>query len=101
MGKQLYELSFWIKLNADTEKELEKIINLIQKNEGEIVYKDIPQKKEMAYPINKEKVGYFSYIVFKAPKDKIERIKKDLLFFKNLLRYLIIKRKILFPKEKV
>lgn len=101
MSKQLYELSFWIKLNADTEKELEKIINLIQKNDGEVIYKEIPQKREMAYPINKEKIGYFSYIVFRLPKEKTENIKKDLLFFKNLLRYLIVKRKILFPKEKV
>lgn len=101
MNKQLYEISFWIKLNVDVEKEIEKIINLIQKNEGEIVYKDIPQKREMAYPINKEKLGYFYYIVFNAPKEKVEKIKKDLLFFKNILRYLVVKRKVLFPKEKV
>lgn len=101
MGKQLYEISFWIKLNADAEKEMEKITDLIQKNDGEIVYKDIPQKREMAYPINKEKIGYFSYVVFKGQKDKVEKINKELLYFKNVLRHLIVKRKVLLPKEKV
>ncbi len=101
MENQLYEISFWVKLNADVEKEIEKIINLIQKNNGEIIYKDAPKKKEMAYPIKKEKTGFFSYIVFKLEKDKIENIKKELLFYKNILRFLIVKRKVLLQKEKV
>lgn len=101
MKWQLYEISFWIRLNSDVDKEIEKIVNLLQKNGGEIIYKDTPKKKELAYAIDKEKVGYFFYIVAKLEKDKIVKIKKELLFYKNILRYLIIKRKALFQKEKV
>ncbi len=100
MDKQLYELSFWIKLDSDPEKEINSIIDLINKNKGEIIYIDIAKKKELAYPVKKEKIGYFSYLVFKINKESIEKINKELLVAKNLLRHLIVKRKELTPKEK-
>lgn len=98
--QQLYELSFWVKLDSDPEKEIKDIVDLINENKGEIVYTDVAKKKELAYPINKEKIGYFSYLVFKIDKGQIEKINKELLLSENILRHLIIKRKELTPKEK-
>lgn len=99
-NQQLYEVSFWIKLEADPEKEVGEIIDLINKNKGEIIFQDVIKKREMAYPIKKEKIGYFTYIVFKIDKNKIEKINKELLLSKNILRHLIVKRKVLAQKEK-
>lgn len=98
--QQLYELSFWVKLDSEPEKEIKAIVDLINKNNGEIIFTDVAKKRELAYPINKEKVGYFSYLIFKMDKSQIEKINKELFALKNILRHLIVKRKVLNSKEK-
>jgi len=101
MTEQFYELAFWIKLDANPEEELKKVIDLVKKYKGEVFYESSLKKKRTAYPIQKEIMGYFGYILFKGTKETPVKVNEDLKFFKNILRYLIIKRKFLSNKEKV
>jgi ribosomal protein S6 len=96
-----YELAFWIKLDANPEEELKKIIELIKKYKGEVFYESGLKKKRMAYPIQKEIIGYFGHILFNGTKETPVKVNEDLRFFKNVLRYLIVKRKVLSTKEGV
>lgn len=95
-----YELAFWIKLDASPEEEVKKILDLIKKHKGEVFYESGVKKRKMAYPINKEIMGYFGYVLFRGGKETPVKVNEDLRFFKNILRYLIVKRKVLSPKEK-
>ncbi|MGC8982065.1 MAG: 30S ribosomal protein S6 [Minisyncoccia bacterium] len=90
----IYEIGFWVRITSDLEKEIEKVINLIEKFNGKIVEKGVFKKKDLAYPIDKENIGYFGYLLFSANKESIQEIKKELKFFKNILRFIIIKRRI-------
>ncbi len=101
MTGPFYELAFWIKIDANPEEELKKIIDLIQKYKGSVFYESGLKKKRMAYPIQKEIMGYFGYVLFNGEKETPVKINEELKFFKNVLRYLIVKRKVLNNKERV
>jgi small subunit ribosomal protein S6 len=98
MGK-IYEIGFWVRITADLEKEIEKVINLIEKFNGEIVEKGVFKKRNLAYPIDKETIGYFGYLLFSIDPKNISEIKKELKFYKNILRFIIVKRKINIEKK--
>jgi ribosomal protein S6 len=100
MANSFYELAFWIKLDVNPEEELKKIIELIKKYKGEVFYESGLKKRRMAYPIQKEIMGYFGYVLFNGTKETPVKVNEDLRFFKNVLRYLIVKRKVLSSKEK-
>jgi small subunit ribosomal protein S6 len=93
MGK-IYEIGFWVRITADLEKEIEKVINLIEKFNGEIVEKGVFKKRNLAYPIDKETIGYFGYLLFSIDPKNISEIKKELKFYKNILRFIIVKRRV-------
>jgi ribosomal protein S6 len=100
MANLFYELAFWIKLDANPEEELKKIIELIKKYKGDVFYESGLKKRRTAYPIQKEIMGYFGYVLFNGTKETPVKVNEDLRFFKNVLRYLIVKRKVLSSKER-
>ncbi|MEM5782426.1 MAG: 30S ribosomal protein S6 [Candidatus Aenigmatarchaeota archaeon] len=99
-NQKVYEIGFWIRISANLEEEINKVLNLIEKFDGIIIEKTIPKKKTLAYPIDKETTGYFNYILFIGKPESIDKIKEELKFYKNILRFIIIKRRI-NPKEKL
>jgi len=101
MSAPFYELAFWIKLDANPEEEVKKVIDLIKKHKGEVFYESPFKKRKLAYPIQKEIMGYFGYVLFNGTKETPVKVNEDLRFFKNILRYLIVKRKVLSNKERV
>jgi len=97
--KRHYELSFWFSSQLDesqVEPELNKILKEIEKLEGVLTFNQLPQLKQLAYPIKKERNGYFGYIKFDCNSDKIEILKKKMDLFQHILRYLIVR----IPDEK-
>lgn len=95
MTKNIYDLSYWLKLDCDPEQEEKRILELLQNNNCEIKLNLDPKKKNLAYPINKETSGYFGTVYFCAEKDVVPKLEKSLLTFANVLRFLIVKRKTL------
>ncbi len=94
LKQQNYELSFWLSPRLgeeEIEQRLNNIVKDIEQMGGVVTFNQLPQLKQLAYPIKKEKNGYFGYLKFQSSRDKIGELKKKLDFNKDILRYLIIK----------
>mgnify|MGYP001035192730 CR=1 FL=1 len=91
MKRQIYELSYW--LRQDIEENFDKIKNLLENFNFEIIQEIPPQKKHLAYPIKKETIGKFGTFYFYADKEKIEDFKNKLRGIQEILRFIILKRK--------
>lgn len=90
MDKKAYEFTYWLRIDSESEKEEEKILNLLKNFEGEIIEKNTPKKKQLSYPINKQNLGYFGTIYFSISPEKIDILRKELVLYKNILRYIIV-----------
>jgi ribosomal protein S6 len=90
MKKQTYELSYWLKENADESNNfIKKIFNDFN---CEII-QEIPLKtKKLSYPIKKETIGKFGTFYFYCDNEKIEDLKKQINKDSNILRFIILQR---------
>jgi ribosomal protein S6 len=89
--KQTYELSFWLKNDAD--ENVPQLKKLFENFKFEIIQEIPPKTRTMAYPIQKEKVGKFGTIYFNAEKEKIEEFKNKVRGLPEILRFIILRRK--------
>lgn len=91
MRQQIYELSFWLRQDVEN-LDLKK---LFDKYKFEIIREIAPRTLKPAYPINKETVAKFITIYFKGDPQNIENFKSNLRNLKEILRFVILKRKVL------
>ncbi len=97
---KFYELGLWISIDSELDKELERIKKLLTSYGAEIFFVDSFNKRKMAYPVKKQTMGYFGYLLFKLDNgENILEIKNNLRKINSILRFIIIKRKYLFSKE--
>jgi len=95
--RKLYDLTYWSRISFDPEEVENEVLELIKNFQGEIVGVSGSQKKQLAYPVERETYGYLNSVYFYADPQKVEKINFELKKFKEILRFLIIKRKVL-PK---
>lgn len=92
---QLYELTYLISPELK-EQELkdfsQKVDSLISKN-GKILKSESPKKINLAYPIQKRGGAFLASFEFHSEPEKIESLKKELEKEKEILRFLLIKKK--------
>lgn len=97
LEKTEYEMAYLLSSEVAEEKldlenaELKKIIS---ENGGEAVESEAPKKRWLAYPIKKQSQASFGVIYFNTDKENLDKIKKNLSFYKNLLRFLIVNKTI-------
>lgn len=89
-----YELTLVV--NASVEEEVrnaafEQTRELIVKNGGTITDPGTPEKKRLAYEIQKMNEGYYAFIKFEAPADAPAEIEGRLRITANILRFLIVR----------
>lgn len=89
MEKNIYELSFWFK----QDKENIDLKDIFEKYGFEVIRNNPPKLMKSAYPLAKELMSKFVTIYFYAYPDKIDDFKKDLKNIKEILRFIILKRK--------
>ena len=94
MKNKIYEISFWARQDRGEEVS-DKILSLIKEFDFELIKKMPLKTKEMAYPIMKEKIGDFGTIYFYGTQEKIENFKNRIKKIENILRFIVLKRKIL------
>jgi len=95
-----YELSFWFSSRLDEKEIGQKFDNLLKqlKDFGAlIIFSELPQLKQLAYPVKKENNAYFGYIQFKFPKESLSSLEGKLRLDNNILRFMIFRIK---PKKK-
>ena len=99
---QHYEMLFISPVQANEKKQneiLEKIIGLATSLEMKITEnKDIGRKK-LAYPVKKVVQGYYFLIEFDAEQPQIKKFDRELKLMPDIVRYLIIKKKVKTPEE--
>jgi small subunit ribosomal protein S6 len=83
----------------DLQKVMDSVTELIKKHEGEISINDIFSKQKLAYPIKKVHQGTYVVVEFNMDKSEINKLEKLLRLDNNLLRFLILKKKIKTAEE--
>lgn len=95
-----YELLYLVGANY-TEEELvplkEKVKQLVKKFEGEITLEDSLGKKKLAYPINKDNQGHYLLYEFDLDGEKLKDLDKELKLTNEVMRHIIVKRKLKTP----
>ncbi|MCX7995720.1 MAG: 30S ribosomal protein S6 [candidate division WOR-3 bacterium] len=78
--------------DEELEKEAGAVESLIRESgAGTVIYQFLG-KKILAYPVEKQKEGFYVNYEFSIPPDKIEEIKDKLKHRQNVLRFMIISK---------
>lgn len=87
-----YELTVLIHpdLEADIEKPLAKVRDIVKSAGGEIVREDNWGKKKLAYKINREDFAVYVYMEVKLPADAPLKVSNTLNITEEVLRYLLV-----------
>jgi len=91
-----YEICFWLKdAGMDTLpiENLEKIRNAVEKSGGSIISEKALEKRFLAYPIKKQKTGFWGEIKFFGETSMIEKIRKALQYEDDILRKMVFELK--------
>jgi len=95
-----YELLYLVGANY-TEEELvpikEKIKETIKKLGGEITLEDSLGKKKLAYPIQTNYQGYYLLYEFDLSGEKLKELDKNLKLTNEILRHILVKKKLETP----
>lgn len=105
MPSQHYELTFIISSKVpenEIKQVTEKVKQLITDPAlgGKITNQITIGRKKFAYPINHQKHGFYETLEFDLDSEKLAKIDQELRLAKTeILRFLIIKKKVLTVKE--
>lgn len=95
-----YELSFWFSSQLEEkaiEQRFDNLLKQLEKSGALIIFSQLPQLKQLAYPIKKERNAYFGYIQFEFSKDSLAHLEEELKLNNDVIRFMILNMK---PKEK-
>lgn len=77
--------------DAQIDSLINKIKEFITNNGGQITDFENWGRKRLAYPIEKNKIGYYAIFRFTAPTNILAKIERFYNLDENILRYLTIK----------
>ena len=91
--KRIYETTFIVNAGLDDpqiDAVIEKVKEVIVKNEGEV--RDVFKwgRKRFTYAIKKKNNGFYTVIEFSAPGDAIAKLERHYQLDENVIRYLTI-----------
>lgn len=75
----------------DKDKKIDEIKTTLTKFGATILHEAAWGKRKLAYPIKKEKHGYFGILNFESEPETLLEIQEKLKFMDHLLRFMIIK----------
>jgi small subunit ribosomal protein S6 len=90
-----YELAVIVSVNLTDEllkEEIEKIHGIISRFGGTIEKVDDWGKRRLAYEINKQTEGFYSFITFTSEGDAPAKMEDRLRIMENVLRFLVIRQ---------
>ena len=93
--KNLYELLVILKpgiSNDDLEKNISQIENAIKNYGGSVVKIDEPVRKRFTHKIKAFKDGYYIPILFNAPSEVPNVLKRSLAITDDVLRYIVVRK---------
>ncbi len=92
---QLYELTYLIspELNEEALEKLSQEINSLIAKTGKVLRSVSPKRMNLAYSIQDKQTAALATFEFQAAPEQIDNLKKELAKEKNILRFLLIKKK--------
>jgi small subunit ribosomal protein S6 len=91
---RLYELGLILRVDK-TEDELADLVETIKgwivNQEGKIVKEDVRGRRRLAYPIAKQRDGYYIFYEIEMPTTAPAEIERNLNISEDVLRYLFIR----------
>jgi len=90
-----YEMSYLLTPDISEDKvdaEVAEFKKVITDNGGDIAQDNIPEMRRLAYPVKKQNRAYFGVVYFNIDTDGLDKIKKVLILYKKVLRYLILNK---------
>jgi small subunit ribosomal protein S6 len=91
--KKIYEATFIVNAGLDDpqiDAIIDKVQEVITKNNGEIMELAKWGRKRFAYPIKKKNNGFYVVCEFTSSGDLIARLERHFLLEENIIRFLII-----------
>lgn len=101
--KKHYELTYIVSiqfLDKELQQAIEKVAGIIKELNGEIVADQIIGKQRLAYPINKVHQGTYVVVEFDMEPEKVLELDTLIKLQAEILRHLIIIKKIKTEAEK-
>ena len=93
--KNSYELLVILKpgiSNDDLEKNISQIENAIKNYGGSVVKIDEPVRKRFTHKIKTFKDGYYIPVLFNAPSEVPNVLKRSLSITDDVLRYIVVRK---------
>lgn len=100
---QLYQLDYLISpeiSEQDAQALGEKIKSLIEKDQGSIVKIELLSNQVLAYEVKNFTEAFLAGLSFNLEPEKLEELKKTLESEKNILRYMVFKKRLLKDKPR-
>jgi small subunit ribosomal protein S6 len=94
-NKKEYELAYLLTPDISEDKiesEVSELKDLIAKNGGDVIQANLPEKRRLAYPVKKQNFSYFGVVCFSTDAENLDKIKKVLMFYKKILRHLLLNK---------
>ena len=91
-----YEICFWLKdpgIDSPPFEDQEKIRQAVTSAGGSIIAEKTLEKRSLAYPIKKQKTGYWGELQFSGDSKSVEAVRKALQYEQNILRKMIFELK--------
>jgi len=92
--KQDYETTFILipeLPEVEQKQAVEKFINFIKENDGEVSNIETWGNRRLAYPIKRRTSGYYAFVEFRAFPDLISKLEQAYRYDDTVIRYLTIK----------
>ncbi|VAX28037.1 SSU ribosomal protein S6p [hydrothermal vent metagenome] len=77
--------------DAQSDSVLNRIEDQISSNSGQILNIDKWGRKRLAYPIHKQKSGFYVVYQYEAPRELIAKLERSFRLDENIIRFLTIK----------
>ncbi|MDX2249231.1 MAG: 30S ribosomal protein S6 [Bacteroidia bacterium] len=92
--KNEYETTFILTPDlpeAEHKKAVDKFVNLIRENDGEVFNIEHWGMRRLAYPIERKTNGYYAYVEFRAYGDFIGKLDQAYRYDDQVIRHLTVK----------
>ena len=93
--KNIYELLIILRptlSEGDLEKNIQQIETAIKNHGGTVVKTDKPYRSKLAHKIKEFKDGFYVDLIFNAPPELPNILKRTLSITDDVLRYMIVKK---------
>lgn len=89
-----YETTYITRPDASDEQQktfLDKVKGIVQNHGGQVVAVEDWGKRRLAYPIQKETRGYYTYLMFTGNNSLVAELERNIRINEQVLRFLSVK----------